>query len=61
MGRRKKLSKDKLLMVASSVPRPVKAIIVKAAKQENRTVSVIVRRIIEESPSIITGLRKASK
>lgn len=58
MGR-KKLLKDKLLMVGGAVPPPIKAIIVRTATAEERTVSAIVRRFIEESPAVRAELRKA--
>jgi hypothetical protein len=60
MGR-KKLLKDKLQMIGGAVPPPVKAIIVRAAEREKRTVSAIVRRVIEESPSIKAEMRQPAK
>lgn len=57
MGR-KKLLADKLVMVGGAVPSPVKAIIVRVAALEKRTVSAIVRRFLEESPTVKAETRK---
>lgn len=60
MGR-KALLQDKLQMVSGSVPGRVAAILRRMAKDESRTLSVIVRRIIEDSPAIKAALKKRSK
>lgn len=56
MGRKK--IKDKLEMVQGAVPPQVAVLLRKMAASEGRTLSAIVRRVLEQSPAVKAELRQ---
>lgn len=58
MGRNALPAGEKLQMVGGAVPPTVKDFITRLAEKENRTVSQIVRQLLEESPRVKPALKQ---